>query len=1307
MRDEVAKNLKHLQIMKKLKLFFVAMLLSAAAINSSGQSVGEKVKHDGITYLYRSVTEGNRYVCIVGADATVTGDVIIPATIKDKDNKYEYRVLEIACSFGSNDINSLTFPEGFLRVFAYGTGIGNSISGSRIKVINIPSTVTNIAVGGQSQGLGSLPALTAINVDPNNNYYSSVDGVLFNKDKTTLLYYPYGKTATSYTVPEGVTTIYTAAITNSNLTSLTFASTTTTVNSGSSIGCPNLTDISIPAAMTTLPSLTSCTKLQNYWVAEGNPNYSDIGGVLCNADKSRLVSYPLGRTETEYIIPSSIKVIGASAFNGNKVLETIDFEGSQVETIGNTAFKNCSALTTVINLPTTLKAINFEAFSGCSKLASCSLPNSVETIGANAFYDCSKLDPRPLPNSLKTIGEKAFLYTKISGELVLPESLVSIGNNAFGSTKVSSITIPANVTSIGSNIFNGVTSLENIYVAEGNEYFKDIDGVLFNEEGTRLLLYPAGRVDTEYTIPEGTQVISNNAMGNTHLTTVNFPASVTTLNNYALSGCNKITTLNIPDDSQMKTIGSFALSGLSSLTSFNLPVSVVSLGDRTFYGVPLTSFTIPDNSKLRVLNSGCLGNMSKLKDVYIGENTQLQEIRDFCTAGYGYTYYWSHVENITIARGNTQLKSIGGGSMPPSLKSLIIAEDAGSASGITIQDAAFQNATKLTHVELPAAVISLGNMAFANLTNLKSVVIGDSEEHPCRLATIGQNVFKNCGIESFTVPSSVKTIAYEAFCECPVLTTVDIPAGCNSVHFQAFEACPNLTAINVDKGNPKYSSSDGIFLNKMKTELIIYPAGKTEEHFTLLPPSVTTIGEMSFFKNPKLKNVMIPKHVTEIKKNAFLTCENLKNIVLLGDDPTAITIGDQAFENVPADAKIWLRYDQQGSGIAEWNGFTNFDYCKMGADDDTNHQYEFFVMDNGSANVLSVKNNATDHTLVMPATISDGTNEYNVDYLGDFMLEDAQANIKEVVVKHTPKYIGANAFGNADAFLCDDVDDMSTIRFEYDKALFNGQYNEGKNIYMKKSVAEACLADDKWADLADVIEYHVPLPAISTDYGTFSREFAVDLDAINPDKTKPQVIAFTAGNPHYDASKNLTTVTMVSINHTGSSLEGSSGDGDGTYIPANTGVLLKAYNGSSTAYDKTSEAEDKGAYYQIAENQTESYSGENQMANVTVHSRTIQPVEDGMRNFYVAQGKLWSFSAPRTSTVHKSYLQLPEEVSPSGAKLAIVFVNPDSNESTTGISAAELAEETDGSAVYNLQGQRVGKAVKGFYIKNGKKYLVK
>ena len=1254
------------------------MLMSAVAGNVYAQSVGQTIKIDGVTYTYEGVTDGNRWVSITGADATVTGDVTFPSTIRNEQDTYDFEVRQIkSCDFGSNEITSLTLPEGLKTVLS--VGIYPGIRGSKVKVINIPASVTSI-----NDIDPACASLTDINVASEHSNYSSIDGVLFNKDKSSLVRYPKGKTAAEYTVPEGVVKIRAHGIINDNLTSLNLASTTTTTDAASSITCPNLTDISIPAAMTTLPALTECKKLQNYWVADGNPNYSDIDGVLCNEDGTTLVNYPLGRTATEYTIPSSVKTIGEDAFLSS-MLVTVDFGGSQVETIEQNAFNLNYSLTSVLNLPESLRTISKQAFQHCTSLSNISFPEGLETIGTLAFENCN----------LKTVN--------------FPSTLKTIGENAFLNTKLTSVFVPAGVTSL-STAFK-CPNITRIDVSEDNPNFASIDGVVFSKDKKTLIEYPRGRQDEVYEIPEGTETVGNQAFGmngsaaNNYIQKVTIPSTLKQIGESAFRRCGKLSTVEFPENSQLKTINGYAFSGDAKLTEFELPASVSQFGQNVLGSTGLTVFNVPDNSELINLYGSNFANCSKLTEINVGNNTKLEKVNFQWCSGTGVTKF-------TIGEGNSKLKSLDYFNYLNKLETIEIAEDAGSeGAGITIQANCFKDMTTLTSLALPAATTTLEKLAFSGCTNLTSVTIADTEENPCRLKTIGENVFYQCGIESFTVPSSVESIAYEAFRECPALTTVEIPAGCTSVDKQAFEATPNLTAINVDKANPIYASSDGIFCDKMKEQLIIYPAGKAEENFTLLPPSLTSIGEMSFFNNPNLKNVMIPKKVTSIAVNAFNQCSNLKNIVLLGDNPEEITIGTDAFLRVPTDATVWLRYDQQDKGITDWNGFTNFDYCKMSSDEDGNHQYEFFPMADGSANVLSVKNNTTDYTLVMPETVSDGQQEYTVDYLGDYMLEDAQENIKEVVVKHTPKYIGAlafnSAFGNADAFLCDDVDDMSTIRFEYDKETFNSRYNEGQNLYMKQSVAERVLADESWTDLADVVDYHIPLPAISTDLGTFSREFAVDLDAINPDKENPQVIAFTAGRPYYNKQKNLVDVHMVSINHTGEDENGSSGAGDGTYIPANTGVLLKAYAGSVASYDKNAEGEDKGAFYQIAEEQTEGYHGDNCMGSVTVKSKTIQPVEDGMKNFIISGGKLWSITKPRNMTVHKAYLQVAEESVPEGANIVLTFSDPNSDD-TDAITSAELSTEADADGyIYNLQGQRVNGSAKGLYIKNGKKYIKK
>ena len=731
--------------MKKLKLFFVAMLLSAVALNTYAQSVGQTIKIAGVTYTYESVTDGNRWVSITGVDATVIGDVTFPSIIRNEQDTYDFEVRQIkSCNFGNNEITSLTLPEGLKKILSVGVNTG--ISGSNIKVINIPASVYSIS--DIDPGCASL---TDINVDSQNADYCSVDGVLFNKDKTSLVRYPKGKTATKYTVPEGVVKILASGIVNDNLTSLNLANTTTTTDAASSITCPNLTDISIPAAMTKLPALTECKKLQNYWVADGNPNYSDINGVLCNQDGTTLVNYPLGRTATEYTIPSTVKTVGTNAFLNSKLV-TVDFAGSQVETIGQNAFMQNYSLESVLNLPETLRTISTQAFKTCTSLSNITFPEGLETIGSLAFESCN-LTSVNFPSTLKTIGVNAFLNTKLT-----------------------SVFVPAGVTSLSAAF--KCANITRIDVSEDNPNFASIDGVVFSKDKKTLIEYPRGRQNEAYKIPEGTETIGNNAFGmngsaaNNYIQKVTIPSTLKLIDSDAFRYCRKLSTVEFPENSQLKTINGYAFSGDTKLTEFKLPASVSQFGHNVLSSTGLTVFNVPDNSELTNLYGSNFANCSKLTEINVGNNTKLEKVSFQWCSGTGVTKF-------TIGEGNNNLNSLDYFNYLKKLETIEIAEDAGcDGTGITIQANCFKDMTTLTSLALPAAVTTLSNMAFAGCTNLKRVTIADTEENPCRLKEIGENVFYKCGIETFTVPSSVGKIAYEAFRECPALTTVDIPAGC-------------------------------------------------------------------------------------------------------------------------------------------------------------------------------------------------------------------------------------------------------------------------------------------------------------------------------------------------------------------------------------------------------------------------------------------------------------------------------------------------------------------------------------------------
>ncbi len=92
------------------------------------------------------------------------------------------------------------------------------------------------------------------------------------------------------------------------------------------------------------------------------------------------------------------------------------------------------------------------------------------------------------------------------------DDVTSIGDNAFsGCSKLESVTIPDSVTSIRSGVFDGCSGLQSINVSEDNANYKSEDGILFSKDGATLILYPAGKTDTSYSIPDNVQTIENNA----------------------------------------------------------------------------------------------------------------------------------------------------------------------------------------------------------------------------------------------------------------------------------------------------------------------------------------------------------------------------------------------------------------------------------------------------------------------------------------------------------------------------------------------------------------------------------------------------------------------------------------------------------------------------------------------------------------------------------------------------------------------------------------------------------------------------
>lgn len=374
---------------------------------------------------------------------------------------------------------------------------------SNLISITIPNSVTtNIS----NFSFNDCTSLTSINVDDNNQYYSNIDGVLFNKDKTTIIAYPIGKTSMEYEIPNSVTTISESAFYYcSNLTKVTIPDSVTSIESFAFNKCSALTAITIPDSVSKVGdfAFSYCDKLISITVDKNNQYYSDIDGALFNKDNTTILQYPGGKLLQEYEIPNSVARIGGNAFCGSINLSSIIIPSSVTGFYDYSPFSTCPNLTSIFvdednqhysdidgvlfnksktiliryphfksgteyEIPNSVTRIMDFAFSECNNLTSIKIPNSVTSIIGWTFSFCDNLESITIPDSVTTIEYGTFHYCKNLKSVTIPNSVNRIEGMAFTSCeKLETITIPASVISIDDYAFDN-DYLKTIYGYKGS-----------------------------------------------------------------------------------------------------------------------------------------------------------------------------------------------------------------------------------------------------------------------------------------------------------------------------------------------------------------------------------------------------------------------------------------------------------------------------------------------------------------------------------------------------------------------------------------------------------------------------------------------------------------------------------------------------------------------------------------------------------------------------------------------------------------------------------------------------------------------
>lgn len=472
--------------------------------------------------------------------------------------------------------------------------------------------------------------------------------------------------------------------------------------------------------------------------------------------------------------------------------------------------------------------------------------------------------------------------------------VTAIGNSAFKSLStlknVSSVFIPATVTSIGDFAFRCCKFLATVTFAEGSQ-LKSIGGSAF--------------YGTEHAHPRFKEI--------------KIPDSVETIGTNAFHNCQDLESITLP--ASLKTIESSAFSSCCNLSKIKLPVSLTTIENSVFDGC---------RSLETVFYDGSLAQWSQINtsNGFLGYSSPSLVMND-------YTAQFISVKDDPFAEPIPK-KTVTITKYTGKESTVILPSTISSWPVTKIGEAAFQDNTTITSVTIPDSVTEIGANAFAGCTNLTSVTYGgdwskltiqsgnpavedavnaqlfEFEFTPDNTAVIVNNykckgtaadvtipsrykgkpvtainnaAFPNSAVTSVTIPDSVTSIPDAAFVNCSQLTNISIPNSVTFIGFAAFNSCTSLKSIT-------------------------------------LPSSLSTIQSFAFYNCGNLETIRIPVSVTFIGNYAFDGCPNLMTVTYPGsktqwDDDITKGSNNDVLENHLICAKLEATFTADGTTFAQ------------------------------------------------------------------------------------------------------------------------------------------------------------------------------------------------------------------------------------------------------------------------------------------------------------------------------------------------------------------------------------------------------
>ena len=696
------------------------------------------------------------------------------------------------------------------------------------QIYYIPSTLRSVTITRDNILYGAFSGCSMLTCIIIPDSVTSISGSAFF-DCTSL---------TSIEIPDTVNTIGSSAFSGcSMLTSIEIPNSVNSIGSSAFFGCSMLTSIEIPNSVNSIGSgaFSGCSSLKSItlpFVGDSIKGQFDeyqypFGYIF--GSSSYMGSIEVSQQYYGYIIRNERYTV-TSRYYIPSSLKNVTITGGNI-LYG--AFYNCSSLENIV-IPDSVTYIGDYAFYECNSLTSIIIPNGVTSIGDQAFRNCYKLievydlAPRLGINAGSTgdgyVGNYAIsVYTSIDTpsklsttedgfrvyaddensiyylidyvgdetEITLPENIngnrYAINQYAFyNRTSLTSVTIPASVTSIGERAFYNCTELEEVYITDiaawCNIVFKDTYSNPLFYAGK---LYLNGELITELVIPDGiTEIKAYSFYNCRNLASVIIPEGVTSIGAEAFYDCNLLTSITIGSD--VTEIGDAAFNGCNKLIEVcNLSNLNVTEGDSSYGYVSMYAKNVYTSE------SG-LTKLSTTKDgfiVYADEETQeyylMGYVGDDTTItlpdsinGYSYEIYQfafincSSIESITISN---KVTSIGW--------------------------QAFYGCSSLTRINIPDSVTYIDFQAFANCISLTDVLIGSG------ITSVHNYVFENCSsLERVTIANGTTIIGKYMFMGCTSLENIIIPESVTNIGNSAFSNCTSLKVLYYGSTEDKWEN---------------------------------------------------------------------------------------------------------------------------------------------------------------------------------------------------------------------------------------------------------------------------------------------------------------------------------------------------------------------------------------------------------------------------------------------------------------------------------------------------------------------